>query len=60
MRKDPRFMVEFEGNNKGGRNPDMLGGESESLFGGSEVLRQEWNAQEDSNTEQVGRDFYRP
>ena len=44
-------MVEFEGNNKGGRNPDMLGGESENLFGGSEVLRQEWNGQEDSNTE---------
>lgn len=53
-------MVEFKGNNKGGRNPDMLGGENESLFGGSEVLRQEWNGQEDSNTEQVGRDFYRP
>lgn len=30
------------GTNQGGRDPDMLRGQSESLFGGSEVFRLEW------------------
>lgn len=60
MGKDSRFVVQFKGNNQGGRDPDMLGGQGESLFDGSEVLKQEWNGQEDKQQKYVERDFCRP